>query len=400
MDETGLTTVHKPPKVIADRKTKQVGQVTSAERGILTTMIGVVNALGNYLPSMLIFPRVNFKSHMLNGSPTGTIGAANPSGWTSREIFVQWLNHFIEHTRASKDRPVLLIFDNHDSHITIEAIDLAKNNGVVLLTFPPHCSHKLQPLDVSVYSPLKRYFNEACNAWQLSHPGQTITIYNMSELLNSAFPKAFTPSNIMSGFRRPGVWPFNKDAFKDDEFLGAFVTDRPNPDITLDDETTTGESSDDHVNLPSTSTDKSNEIRAALTPEQIRPFVKAGPRRKVTRKRKTTSILTDTPVKEQLEKEERERQLKRAKTTKRNIANDNDSSSEDDLELELDDNSDTDPPSEPELPPDITATDLQVGYYVLVKFCMKKTKKYFAGVITSLNADEAVVTFYKNVTVL
>ncbi|KAK6177151.1 hypothetical protein SNE40_015311 [Patella caerulea] len=266
------------------------------------------------------------------------------------------------------------------------------------LTFGLTSRGKWGSIDVSVYSPLKRYFNEACNAWQLSHPGQTITIYNynMSELLNSAFPKAFTISNIMSGFRRPGIWPFNRDAFKDDEFLGAFVTDRPNPDITLDDEITTGESSDDRVNLPSTSTDKSNEIRAALMPEQIRPFVKAGPRRKVTRKRKTTSILTDTPVKEQLEKEERERQLKRAETTKRNIANDNDSSSKEDLELELDDNSDTDLPSEPELPPDITATNLQVGYYVLVKFCTKKIKKYFAGVITSLNADEAVVSFYKS----
>ena len=32
-DETGLTTVHKPPKIIAIRGTEQVGQVTSAERG-------------------------------------------------------------------------------------------------------------------------------------------------------------------------------------------------------------------------------------------------------------------------------------------------------------------------------------------------------------------------------
>lgn len=30
MDETGLTTVHKPPRVVAQRGTKQVGQMTSA----------------------------------------------------------------------------------------------------------------------------------------------------------------------------------------------------------------------------------------------------------------------------------------------------------------------------------------------------------------------------------
>lgn len=49
--------------------------------------------------------------------------------------------------------------DNHESHITIAAVAYCKENGVVLLTFPPHCSHKLQPLDRGVYGPLKSYFN-------------------------------------------------------------------------------------------------------------------------------------------------------------------------------------------------------------------------------------------------
>ena len=32
--------------------------------------------------------------------------------------------------------------------MSIEFIDLAADNGVVVLTIPPHTSHKLQPLDV------------------------------------------------------------------------------------------------------------------------------------------------------------------------------------------------------------------------------------------------------------
>jgi len=50
MNETGLTTVHKPPKVIADRKCRQDGHVTSAEQGVLITMIGAVSASGNSIP--------------------------------------------------------------------------------------------------------------------------------------------------------------------------------------------------------------------------------------------------------------------------------------------------------------------------------------------------------------
>ena len=118
MDETGLTTVHKPLKVIAERKARQVGQVTSAERGVLTTVICAVSAAGGTIPPLMIFPRVNFEPYMLSGAPAGTVGAANQSGWTSTEIFIKWLNHFIENTRASKEKPVLLLMDNHDSHVS------------------------------------------------------------------------------------------------------------------------------------------------------------------------------------------------------------------------------------------------------------------------------------------
>ena len=54
-DETGLTTVNKPPNVIADKKAKQVGQVTSAECGTQVTMCSAVTAQGNSIPPFLMF---------------------------------------------------------------------------------------------------------------------------------------------------------------------------------------------------------------------------------------------------------------------------------------------------------------------------------------------------------
>ena len=126
IDETGLTTVHKPVKVIAGKGVKQVGQVTSAERGTLVTMVGCINALGNFIPPFLIFPRVHFRSHMLKGAPTGTKGDANPSGWINTEIFLKRFDHFVEYGHPSKYHPLLLIMDNHKTHISIELMDKAK----------------------------------------------------------------------------------------------------------------------------------------------------------------------------------------------------------------------------------------------------------------------------------
>lgn len=65
VEETGLSTVQTPARVLAPKGMKQVGRCTSAERGNLTTMIAAVNAIGNHIPPMLIFPRVFFKNRMI-----------------------------------------------------------------------------------------------------------------------------------------------------------------------------------------------------------------------------------------------------------------------------------------------------------------------------------------------
>ena len=148
-DETGCTTVQslRNAKVIASRNEKQVGKLTSGERGALVTALYAVNAAGNSVPPMLVFPRVKFRDHIMKGAPPDSIGVANPSGWMSAACFTEFMKRFIKHTKCSKDCPVLLILDNHASHIRIETIDLSKENGVTLLTLPPHCNHKLQRLD-------------------------------------------------------------------------------------------------------------------------------------------------------------------------------------------------------------------------------------------------------------
>lgn len=39
-------------------------------------------------------------------------------------------------------------------------VDAARDNGIILLCFPPHCSHKLQSLDVSFMKPLSKYYED------------------------------------------------------------------------------------------------------------------------------------------------------------------------------------------------------------------------------------------------
>lgn len=147
LDETATTTVQRPQKVLA-RKGQAISKVTSGEHGVLVTTCCIVNAIVQALPPALIFPRKHFKAHMLHGAPPGSLGLANPSGWMNGDLFVDVMKHFIKHSSASKDNQALLIMDNHESHLSLEAIELAKSSGVTILTLHPHTTAKLQPLDV------------------------------------------------------------------------------------------------------------------------------------------------------------------------------------------------------------------------------------------------------------
>ena len=101
VDETGCTTVQsvKKAKAIACCNKKQVGKLTSGERGALVTVLYAVDATGNSVSPMLVFPRVKLRDYMMKGAPPDSIGVANPSGWMSAACFTEFIKHFIKHTK-------------------------------------------------------------------------------------------------------------------------------------------------------------------------------------------------------------------------------------------------------------------------------------------------------------
>lgn len=192
-------------------------------------MCCAISASGNYIsPFYILFPRVFMKQSLMNGCTPGAKGVAAKSGYMNTELFDhEYLPFFIASVRCSKDKPVLLILDNHCSHGSLKAVDLCESAGIHLLTLPPHTSHTLQPLDRCVFGPLKTYLNKALDDWMRSNPGQSISIYEMASLSATAFSRSMTPDNIHSAFRCTGIFPLNSMIFAEHEFISAGVTDQP-----------------------------------------------------------------------------------------------------------------------------------------------------------------------------
>lgn len=94
----------------------------------------------------------------------------------------------------------------------------AKENQVELLCLPPHTTHWLQPLDRTVYGPLKVNYDKACAQYMRENPGQIVTRYKFSGLFRQAYGKAATIANAISGFRSTGIYPFNPTAVPQKSF--------------------------------------------------------------------------------------------------------------------------------------------------------------------------------------
>ncbi|KAI0991821.1 hypothetical protein K3495_g16366 [Podosphaera aphanis] len=76
---------------------------------------------------------------------------------------------------------------------------------------PPHSSHILQPLDVALYSPLKRAYGDQINLFIRSFINH-ITKSDFFVAFKAAHDKVFTEKNIKSAFRGAGISPWDPDS--------------------------------------------------------------------------------------------------------------------------------------------------------------------------------------------
>ena len=105
----------------------------------------------------------------------------------------------------------MIIIDGHDSHQSAEFDKYCEDNNIITVGMPPHSSHLLQPLDVALYSPLKRAYGDEINLFikaRINH----ITKSKFFPAFMAAHFKIFTETNIKARFKGAGIVPFDLEA--------------------------------------------------------------------------------------------------------------------------------------------------------------------------------------------
>ena len=88
-DETGISIVHKPGKVLAEVGHKHVYSIVPAEKGKTHTILACTSALGYVLPPLMIFPHKSLVPDKLKtGAVPNTLFSNSPSGWITSDIFL------------------------------------------------------------------------------------------------------------------------------------------------------------------------------------------------------------------------------------------------------------------------------------------------------------------------
>ncbi|KAG8264800.1 hypothetical protein J6590_108315 [Homalodisca vitripennis] len=193
---------------------------------------------------MFIYPRRRMSPLLERGGPAGSVYTCSHNGWSNENIFLDWLKHFNKIAKPSQEDPVLLILDNHGSHVSLPSYEFCRQNHIHMLSIPPHTSHRLQPLDVSFYGPLKNVFNRECDKYMRSSTYRKITPYDIATIFNEAYVTVATIDKGVSGFRSTGIYPVNRDTFKEEDFFSVqslepiVIDDQEDMDANLQDQET------------------------------------------------------------------------------------------------------------------------------------------------------------------
>lgn len=421
LDESSLS--------IDPRKSRVVGAVNKPSSRTVsspgkenTTFLLLCNAAGDKAPPLIIFKGKHLWDQWLappKADFPGTVYAASGKGWMESDIFK---NYFLKTLipALGPERPVLIIYDGHSTHVGLEILEAAIQHDITIIKLPPHTSHVLQPLDLSVFRPFKLKWDEKLISWQRQHQGQKLPKKIFSEYLCDTW-KSVSPEVIKGGFRKGGIFPFNKNVIPEEAFppeaLKRWIDFKTNGNIEESMAKTYSMAVDessvaDDIAVAATSNEIPVEQPCASTFENLLlSVVRQAPKPDQSKKSRIcpgSELLTSDEALNRLKEKNKkktkpEEKTKKTKSSKILKKNRTISSSSEDTEPESPPYVDSDNPEEfwqefedanVEDNEDVDQT-VALNSWVIVRYCTKKVIKHFVGKVTESCDDGWTVKFTK-----
>ncbi|KAL7638998.1 UNVERIFIED_CONTAM: hypothetical protein RMT77_010533 [Armadillidium vulgare] len=215
-DETNFVDDPGTKEQIFRRGNKRAERVMNTSKTAVSVMFAAT-ALGEMIPSFVVYKGTKLMDSYLEGGPLNTQYAFSKSGWFDGELFKQYINKIIiPFFKKEPEKKKVLIGDNLPAHMSLEIVEILKQNNISLVFLPPNSTHILQPLDVSVFRPLKIAWRKVLQRFKLNEGKMFTTLpyayfpnllLQLMQMVSETFPQ-----NVKSGFRKCGIYPFKPSA--------------------------------------------------------------------------------------------------------------------------------------------------------------------------------------------
>jgi hypothetical protein len=176
------------------------------------TVVECMSADGRCLDPMVIWPASTHRSNWTTYPTPGWYYACSETEYTNSKISLEWLKRvFDPQTKeCANQKPRVLTCDGFGTYETVEILEFCFDNNIILCRLPSHTSHKLQPCDLSAFAPLKNAYREQVERLERGGVGK-IGKEHFTALYCPARSTAFSKKNILAGWAKSGLYPFNPD---------------------------------------------------------------------------------------------------------------------------------------------------------------------------------------------
>ncbi|XP_067621255.1 uncharacterized protein [Eurosta solidaginis] len=201
-DASGFYLSPQEKQVLVRKCSKKVYNRTANDEKECLTVLLTVGAYGAISPPLVMFPYKRYvPSHITASMPKGWGMGHSDSGWMTSEAFFEYITNVFHPWLKEKGikMPVVLFLDGHSSHININLSEYCKENKIILIAFYPNATHRLQPLDVGVFYPLKNCWRNDVREMRMINNGNKI-----ANILHKSVNATLSPEIISKAFQTCG----------------------------------------------------------------------------------------------------------------------------------------------------------------------------------------------------
>ncbi|KAL0879664.1 hypothetical protein ABMA27_003379 [Loxostege sticticalis] len=265
MDEKGCRiTVHNQHAVLAEKGSKRVHLIAPEHAGNVTIAM-CVNAIGIAISPMILFKGQRQRPDLSENLPAGTVVRMAPKESLSADLFVEFIQHLC--------------------HLSVEALDEADNNYMVLYCLPSITTHELQPLDKSVNKSFEHQWDEEVLNYLSASADRTLTKATFNKIFTRVWPKCRTHNNTVNGFKATALFTFDPQVIPEEAFAPSVLSEIPCAQTlsqqnffsnSLDDDTDSDDTNEDHDHHRAEVTELSTfQSKSDLLDKNVNPELKS-----------------------------------------------------------------------------------------------------------------------------